>query len=327
MNFFSSSIKGIIAALLFTFMIQSCELINLGDVVELSIPENVLASDDKALSITLTWDEVEGSEGYNIYRADYIEDTLTEKLSFDLIGETDIASYDDISVISELSYYYKILAFSEDTESEFSEFILGSTILLSVEEAFNGLASYTDGEKYDASTASEVPNIIINVINDQVAGANTDLVFLIDNTGSMSDDIGYIITNLTSIISELPAGTKLSIAVYNDANLDAEGWYKYTELSSVYSNAVSFLNSISVYGGGDIPESVYDGIYLTVDKLSWRESSKKMIIVIGDAPPLEGELTTYSLAQVIDKCTKNEISVNLYPILIGGSSSYKKNQQ
>jgi hypothetical protein len=106
------------------------------------------------------------------------------------------------------------------------------------------------------------------------------------------------------------------MAVYNDANEDPTGWYSWFDLTTDYTLAISYLNDINVYGGGDFPESVYDGIYLTVDNLSWSSSSKRMILVIGDAPPLDGDLTTYSLKQVIDKCESMSIDVNLYPVLI-----------
>lgn len=283
----------------------------------LDTPDGVEASDEYSLKVVLDWDDVDGAEGYNIYRADYDADSDDdpEDLDYDKIGESEDSEYDDISVVSESYYYYKIEAFSGSDESEMSEPVEGITIEITVDEAFDALADLTDGERYDAADASEVPSIIIDVINDN-AETGTDLVFLIDNTSSMWDDIDEVKSALTNIISELPANTKLAVAVYNDKNVDPTTWYSYVDFSTNYTAATDFINNISPYGGGDLPESVYDGIVNVMEDLSWSSTSKKMMIVIGDAPPLEGDLTDYTLEEVIDKCTSAGLITNLYPILI-----------
>lgn len=300
---------------------SSCEK----EEINLSIPENVYASSIHSLKIIISWDAVSDAGGYNIYRADYDYYTYDpEDLVYSKIGSTTGTTYEDLDVISGTSYYYKIEAYKGDSKGNMSEPILGYTTTLSAEEAFDALADYTDGTRYDASSASEVPSIIIEIINNH-AVSNTDLIFLIDNTGSMYDDIYEVQEAISSIMSELPSGTRVGAAVYNDLNEDPTGWYDWTDLTTNYSVTSTFINNISVYGGGDYPESVYDGIYLTADNMSWASSSKRIMIVIGDAPPLEGSLTNYTLAEVVEKCKSIGLTVNLYPILI--SSGYKKSEQ
>ncbi len=279
-------------------------------------PENLQASTEFALKITLSWNSLDGVDGYNIYRAN---NNLTggdpNTLNYVLIGSTSQNTFEDLSVNSNKYYFYRASSYRGSSESDFSSPKEGNTILLSANEAFEFLAEQTQGQKYDAFNASQVPNIIIDVIEEQTT-SNTDIVFLIDNTGSMDDDINEIKNAINNIVSTLKPGNRLAMAVYNDANEDPSGWYEWFDLTSDFSQALIFLNSISVYGGGDIPESVYDGIYLTVDNLSWESSSKRMIIVIGDAPPLEGSLTTFDLVDCINICNDNSVVTNLYPILI-----------
>jgi hypothetical protein len=281
----------------------------------LKVPENVEASDDFSLKIVLDWDDVEDADGYNIYRADYDGDTEPDDSDYDKVGESEDSEYEDISVVSNSSYYYKIEAYSGKDKSKMSDPVEGVTIEISVEEAFDALADLTDGKRYDAADASEVPDIIIDVINDE-AITGTDLVFLIDNTSSMYDDIDQVKAAVTNIISQLPSNTRLAVAVYNDKNEDPTGWYSYVDFSKDYTAATSFINNIDVYGGGDTPESVYDGIVNVINDLNWSSTSKRMMIVIGDAPPLEGDLTDYTLEEVIAKCTAASLTTNLYPILI-----------
>jgi von Willebrand factor type A domain len=289
--------------------------------VDLSTVENVFTSDDYALKIEISWDAVSDAEGYNIYRADYdyYYDDVTD-LVYTKIGSTGSMFYEDFSVVSNSYYYYQVEAYSGDSKGSKSEPIMGMTTYLTTSEAFDALADYTDGLVYNATYASEVPTMINQIISNH-AVTNTDLVFLIDNTGSMDDDISQVQQAIASIMASLPSGTKVGAAVYNDLNEDPTGWYDYTNLTSTYSVTSSFINEISVYGGGDLPESVYDGIVNTVGDMSWTSSSKRIMIVIGDAPPLEGDLTYYTLGEVIDECTSMGVTVNLYPILIG---SYKK---
>jgi len=292
--------------------------------VNLSKVENVYTSDDYALKIEIEWDAVSDAEGYNVYRADYdYYYDLVDNLVYTKIGSTESTFYEDFDVVSSSYYYYQIEAYSGDSKGAKSEPILGTTSYLTTSEAFDALADYTDGLRYNASSASEVPTMINQIISNH-AVANTDLVFLIDNTGSMYDDIYQVQQAIANIMASLPSGTRVGAAVYNDLNEDPYGWYDYTNLTSTYSVTSDFINAISTYGGGDTPESVYDGIVNAVNDMSWASSSKRIMIVIGDAPPLEGELTNYTLGEVIEECTSMGVTVNLYPILIG---SYKKSGQ
>lgn len=302
---------GILFLLLGVIGISSCDLM----VIELDEPTNVVASTSYSLKVELSWDNVDNADGYNIYRAegDYYSDP--ETLSYVQVGSTSDNYYEDMEVSSSSTYYYQIEAYSDDDTSPMSTPVMGITVELTVEEAFDALAELTDGTRYTATSATEVPTIIINIIEDN-AVSNADIVFLIDNTGSMWDDIDEVKLATSNIMASLPSGTRVGAAVYNDANEDPTGWYDYTDLTSNYPTTTAFIDGISTYGGGDLPESVYDGIYNVVDDMSWSSSSQRFIIVIGDAPPLEGSYTTYSLDDVISKCTSAGISVNLYPILI-----------
>lgn len=187
---------------------------------------------------------------------------------------------------------------------------------LSTEEVFNVLGDLSGGEYSEVYSAAQVPETIIEIIQSN-AGEKADIVFLIDDTGSMSNDISAVRSALSEIISTLPNDAYLGAATYGD-NTVITDWYDWSDLSADFSKAEDFIRNISTSSGGDTPESVYDGIYETVDKMSWRNNSKaRMVIVIGDAPPhREESLTNHSLQDVIDLCLSNSIDTNLFPILI-----------
>ena len=186
---------------------------------------------------------------------------------------------------------------------------------LALQKALGNLAGLTGGERFDVSSADEVPSAIISII-ELNAQEGADIIFLIDNTGSMDDDIAEVKSSLNNILSILPDNAKVGAATYNDNN-STSFWYDWTDLTFNLEIIQTFINGISVFGGGDIPESVYDAVYETVDKMTWRPDAQKLILVVGDAPPHEGSLSTHSLDDVVDKCGSVGIQVNLYPILIG----------
>ncbi|WKN45264.1 vWA domain-containing protein [Tunicatimonas pelagia] len=271
---------------------------------------NLLASDDKALTIDLTWDEVPGADSYKVFRRDYfaVEDSMLE------VGESDVTFYTNLDVESSTSYEYYVAAFNGVLGIP-SDTVVGSTRRITTEETFDVLAEFTDGESYESSGAYQLGEVILTVIGEQ-AQASADLVFLIDNTGSMSDDIYYIQVNLNAIIDALPTGVRVGVAEYGDNNVDPTNWYESTPLTSDLASIKDYINAIQVSSGGDTPESVYDGLYRTIDEMNWSSSVKKMIIVIGDAPPLEGFYSNYTLKEVVEKANEVDIVANLYPILV-----------
>ena len=48
---------------------------------------------------------------------------------------------------------------------------------------------------------------------------------------------------------------------------------------------IRFIDRLSADGGGDGPEAVLDGLYDSINKMSWNVNSLKYIFHIADAPP------------------------------------------
>jgi len=189
---------------------------------------------------------------------------------------------------------------------------------LTIDEIYDALADLTGGESSEVSSAAQVPEVVIDIISGN-AKPNSDIVFLIDETGSMSDDISAVKSALDDIIDEIPSSARLGAATYTDNNYHSD-WYLWNDLSADHTSAESFIQNITVdiFSGGDLPESVYDAIYETANKMSWNSSSDShFIIVIGDAnPQIDEERTQHSLEEVINICRSSNIDANLFPILV-----------
>ncbi len=162
---------------------------------------------------------------------------------------------------------------------------------------YNPLASERFKEMSDDIIYSKGPETIIDdirsLLEDIEDKDNLDLVFAIDATGSMKNDIDKLKTDMQPMLAELfgaSPGTRVGLLFYRDYG----DTFKYMDLPvKVFpftSNFTSFsknLNSIRIYGkeGGDIPEAVYEAMYASCEFYSWRNSAQKKIILIGDAEP------------------------------------------
>jgi hypothetical protein len=128
-----------------------------------------------------------------------------------------------------------------------------------------------------------------------------DLVFCIDTTGSMEDDIDQVKANAVNLVNEFQKkypGLQVAIVDYRDFPERTEHSQDYPaktqlDFSKDKDAIVNAINSLTLGHGGDLPETVYSGIIHAIDKLSgWRKKAQRMIIVMGDAPALDPEPNT-----------------------------------
>ena len=162
---------------------------------------------------------------------------------------------------------------------------------------YNPVASERFKEISDDIIYSKGPETIIDdirgLLTDIKDKNNLDIVFAIDATGSMKNDLAKLKTDMQPLLAELfgeTPGTRVGLLFYRDYG----DTFKYMDLPvKVFpftSNFTSFsknLNSVRIYGkeGGDIPEAVYEAMYASCEFYSWRNSAQKKIILIGDAEP------------------------------------------
>lgn len=282
-------------------------------------------------SFIFTWSPVIEAVGYNVYRAEVNAYNYSRKayslstMSFIKVSATTFPRYEPTKT-DDIVYFYRITTLCPSGESAYSMVLdmygAPTTIPettpvtggMSPVDEFKTLADGTGGKLYTCTQSSEIPGIIDMILTNHCR-AGTDLVFLVDNTGSMGDDIQSVKNHLSSILGTLPSNTRVAAAYYRDNNVDAD-WYGNTDLTSDFVSVNTYIQNFSATGGGDLPESVFDGIHNTINNLSWRPSANKMIVVIGDAPPLtDPTQTQHSKQNIIDLCNSAGVMVNLYPIL------------
>jgi hypothetical protein len=114
-----------------------------------------------------------------------------------------------------------------------------------------------------------------------------DVVFVIDATGSMGwliSEVKQRVEQLADSIRGLVPVTRFGIVAYRDDD-DPEFLVRVEPLTLRIAKLRQFLEQLEASGGGDIPEAVDAGLVAAIEKAGWKPESRKVVIVIGDAPP------------------------------------------
>ena len=154
-------------------------------------------------------------------------------------------------------------------------------------EGFDVKIQYEEQEYwFNVSELNENNSYEFKVDVERVESKNVDIVFFIDTTGSMGDELTYIKQELVSIIDTIGEydssySINVGLCFYRDQN-DAYVT-KTFDFENDINKVLSNLEAQRVAGGGDYEEALQDGLK-EVNKLSWREDSTKLIYHFFDAP-------------------------------------------
>jgi hypothetical protein len=185
-------------------------------------------------------------------------------------------------------------------------------------EQFKELAKFTGGQESYVANAREITSTFIGILDSHLVD-NTDLVFLIDATASMQDDIDNVKRGVTTIIKHVEQfeNVRVGVAIYRDKSDGGAVWYDHLPMTDDFDAVMTYVNAIQPCCGGiDWPESVYDGAYLTLDTMEWRADSPKMMLMLGDAPALLGNRTDHTLEDVVNRSKEFGVTMNFYPVII-----------
>ena len=150
-----------------------------------------------------------------------------------------------------------------------------------------GTLDIPEGYALDSSLTNEVTATV--TISDKIIGA-ADIVFLIDTTGSMGDEISNVRRNIkmfSQALNSYGIVLRWALVEYRDITCDGktstkihlngtENWY--LDVAS-YERAI---DSLTVTGGGDYEETVIDALE-AAQLLDRRENASQFFIVVTDA--------------------------------------------
>jgi uncharacterized protein YegL len=114
-----------------------------------------------------------------------------------------------------------------------------------------------------------------------------DVAFILDTTGSMGEEIGAVkatIQKVASGLGENQTRVRIGMVEYKDRG-DAFVTRVYP-MSTDISGFAARVQNLEAGGGGDMPESVNEGVHTALSSLDWSaDSVGRYAFLVGDAPP------------------------------------------
>lgn len=116
-----------------------------------------------------------------------------------------------------------------------------------------------------------------------------DVVYLVDATGSMADEIRILKSTLSEVAGEIErevddVSLRMGMVAYRDR--DDDFVVRRYELTDDVGRLRRDVNDLAAAGGGDRPESVNEGLHNAVRKMDWRgDHAIKLVFLVGDAGP------------------------------------------
>ncbi|MFL5753258.1 MAG: vWA domain-containing protein [Bacteroidia bacterium] len=168
-----------------------------------------------------------------------------------------------------------------------SAFMLSSLICCSC--SINSDSGRTGGLEFGGAALEQArPDSLLSARNQQER--TVQIVFALDATGSMSSLIGTAkekIWSIASSFTQSDAKTQVEVGLIFYRDRGDAFITKKIDLSNDLDNVYEQLMSIKADGGGDSPESVNQGLYEAVTKMSWAKDTAtyKTIFLVGDCPP------------------------------------------
>ncbi len=129
------------------------------------------------------------------------------------------------------------------------------------------------------------------ILVNQTSGvpSKTDLVFVVDTTGSMGDEIAGVRDSIISFAGRLVANgqdVRYGGVEFGD---DVRTSLPFTRSASEFSNWTAGLTAT---GGDDDPENPLDAIVSSVESQTWRSDSQHIIVVLTDNTVHEADFVT-----------------------------------
>ena len=140
-----------------------------------------------------------------------------------------------------------------------------------------------------------------------------DLVFVVDATGSMGDEINYLKSELLDVLKKVESSLKNTNVRYGSVFYRDHGDDYITrkfDFSHNAENLIDFIKKQNAKGGGDRPEAVVEAVESSVDELSWSNgNTTKIMFLLLDAPPHLSDENIERLHQKIKLASKKGITI------------------
>jgi hypothetical protein len=198
---------------------------------------------------------------------------------------------------------------------------------------FTGLADRNNQQQSSPAigtitiTAGGITETIMNPADYNevtLAGASSpaktlDLMFVVDTTGSMGDELEFLKVELEDVISRVSRDNgnmniRLSVNFYRDHG-DEYLVRPFPFTTDIQSQIIN-LRAQSADGGGDIPEAVDEALQNAIHEHDWDDDSIKLMFIVLDAPPHHNSTTIPAMPRLMTEAA--EKGIRAVPVVSSG---------
>ena len=147
-----------------------------------------------------------------------------------------------------------------------------------------------------------------------------DVMFVVDATSSMSDEILYLKIELADVIQRMQQeNDNLEINLGSVFYRDHSDSYltRKSDFTADVDKALAFIKTQNASGGGDRPEAVEYGLDEAINNMVWSENAvARLLFLVLDAPPHQNEEVQAKLEELILKASKK--GIRIIPVTCSG---------
>jgi len=185
----------------------------------------------------------------------------------------------------------------------------------------NNYSLWVNGEKINTTLKGISQGVNeLQIKNTNVAPNNVEIAFIVDATGSMSDELEFLKDDLKSIIQKVEgSNSNLTILTSSVFYRDTEDQYvvRHSGFTSDINTTLDFINKQSAAGGGDFPEAVHTALNTALNDLQWSANARtRLAFLILDAPPHHNQQVISDIQNSIKKAA--EKGIKLIPVTASG---------
>ncbi len=192
-------------------------------------------------------------------------------------------------------------------------------------ELWLNLNGHTDEEPQAAVSYGSQQIVVVNPIEaaqginevtlhtESVFENKADVLFVVDATGSMGDEIEYLKSELMDVtrrVKEVNSVIALRTGAVFYRDEGDEYITRVSPLSSSISGTMQFIKDQHAGGGGDYEEAVHTALRTAVTQLNWSEHARaRLLFLVLDAPAHQTDAIVNDLNAIIKMAAEKGIKI------------------
>ena len=159
---------------------------------------------------------------------------------------------------------------------------------------------------------------LLKITEESPRAVGLDLMFAIDTTGSMGDELTYLQAELEGVIRRVTEDKQIPVRL--GLNFYRDEGDEYTvrgcDFSEDIPKGISVINDQIAYGGGDYPEAVERALSCAIREQSWNTDNVKLLFLVLDAPPHDTKENAETLRALLAEAA--EKGIRIIPVASSG---------